>query len=117
LVINKFEDPLEGEFYTVRYTDKLLGEKEIGKFSSQSEAFLVAYEYAMQNRSDFKFSDREAEYKKRPGTEKQIGLFRQKGFINSIEKLTLGQLGILIDSGVLYKKDLKPDEPDNIHHF
>lgn len=68
------------------------------------EAFKAAKEFAMDNRREFLFSDREAGFKQKSISEKQLEIIKKAGFETGVDKLTSGQAGILMDCGVLRKK-------------
>ena len=67
-------------------------------------AFSSAEDWAKNNRKLFVLSDREAEWRKLPISEKQKEIFRSRGFKAGIDQLTRGQASILISSGSLKKR-------------
>lgn len=64
-------------------------------------AFSSAEDYARSDRKQFTLSDRNADWRNLPASEKQIGLIRSSGYRAGIENLTRGQASDLITSGAL----------------
>lgn len=69
-----------------------------------SYSFSAAEDFVKANRPLFAISDLDAEWRKKPISEKQKDLFWAGGFRSGIEELTCGQAAQIIASGVLRKK-------------
>lgn len=77
----------------------------IAKDLSFEYAFSTSEAFAKENRSLFVVSDLEAPWRHQPISDKQKSIFRSKGFKNGIDDLTKGQASMIIQSGVLLKKN------------
>lgn len=93
---------LEGRFNVIFFNGN--NPQEIAKDLSFEYAFSSAEEFAKANRSLFIVSDLDAEWRQRPISDKQKGLFRSFGYRSGIEELSRGQASIIISSGVLSRK-------------
>ncbi len=67
-------------------------------------AFSTAEDYAKVNRKLFVLSDKEAEWRELPITDKQIKTLRKCGFKSGVDKLTRGQASAIMQSGVLWRR-------------
>jgi ATP-dependent helicase IRC3 len=67
-------------------------------------AFSSAEDWAKQNRRLFVFSDKDAEWRRLPISDKQKNIFKSRGFKAGIDQLTRGQASTLISSGSLKKR-------------
>lgn len=77
--------------------------KRIATDLSFEYAFACAEEFAKANRSLFVINDLLASWRNDPITEKQISLFKRKGYRKGLESMTKGQASLIIQSGVLKK--------------
>lgn len=92
----------EKDKYSVIYSDendyRIIAEKLTFEW-----AFSTAEDFAKTNRRLFVLSDREAEWRKLPITDKQKEALRKCGFKAGVDKLTRGQASDLMNSGVLFR--------------
>lgn len=88
-------------------------------FHGQSfdEAFKAAREFAYDNRREFLFSDRDARFKQKLASDKQLAIIKAAGYTKGVDQLTCGQAGALMDCGILRKKSLKPNTQAQTTHF
>lgn len=67
-------------------------------------AFSTAEDFAKANRKLFALSDKEAEWRKQPISDKQKETLRKCGFKAGIDQLTRGQASAIMQSGVLWRR-------------
>jgi hypothetical protein len=67
-------------------------------------AFSSAEDYAKANRKLFALSDKEAEWRKQPISDKQLATLKKCGFKAGIDKLTRGEADAIMKSGVLWRR-------------
>lgn len=89
----------ENRYRVVFSTD--LQEMTIAKDLSFEYAFGTAEAFAKKHKKYFVLHDLEADWRNQPITQKQLNMFKGKGFRTGVKDLTKGQASLLIRSGVL----------------
>lgn len=93
----------DNDKYCVMFYDNQGNKKKLAQDLSFEWAFSTAEDFARANRKLFVISDRDAEWRKNPITDKQKALFKRCRYKAAIDQLSCGQAADIIDSGVLFK--------------